>query len=142
MTRQEQLDLIRAACIEANPSDTTLRDQHSWQGLQIRRRHGRPIRLADVLEAARTVGYDSTEDRLGVITGVVTRYDLRKDDLPEQSDECVAHLSRTCSDEASERSEPASSAVPTAAAEEKHEHDDDDERCTVHEETPIGSCGQ
>ena len=28
------------------------------------------------------------------------------------------------------------------AAEEKHEHDDDDERCTVHEETPIGSCGQ
>lgn len=94
MTRQEQIDLVRAACIEANPSDTTLRDQNSWQGLQIKRKHGRPIRLADVLEAARKVGYGSTEDWLGVITGVVTRYDLRKDDLTEQSDECVAYLAR------------------------------------------------
>jgi hypothetical protein len=67
MTRQEQLDLIRAACIEANPSDTTLRD-HSWQGLQIKRKHGRPIRLADVLEAARKLAYGSPEDWLGVIT--------------------------------------------------------------------------
>lgn len=92
MDRQEQLDLIRAACIEANPGDTTLRDQNSWQGLQIKRTHGRPIRLADVLEAARKVGYVSTEDWLGVITGVVTRYDLRKDDITEQSDECVAYV--------------------------------------------------
>lgn len=92
MTRQEQLDLIRAACIEANQSDTTLRDKNSWQGLQIKREYGRPIRLADVLEAARKVGYHSTEDWLGVIAGVVTRYDLRRDDITEQSDECLAFL--------------------------------------------------
>jgi hypothetical protein len=94
MTRQEQIDLIRAACIEANPTDTTLRDQNSWQGLQIKRKGGRPVRLADVLEAARKVGYGSTEDWLGVITGVVTRYDLRKDDLTKQSDECVAFVAQ------------------------------------------------
>jgi hypothetical protein len=40
------------------------------------------------------VGYSSTEDWLGVITGVVTRYDLRKDDITEQSDECVAYLAQ------------------------------------------------
>jgi hypothetical protein len=94
MIRQEQLDLIRAACIEANPSDTTLRDQNSWQGLQIKRNYGRPIRLADVLEAARKVGYGSTEEWLSVITDVVTRYDLRQDDLTEQSDECVSFLAQ------------------------------------------------
>jgi hypothetical protein len=94
MNRHEQLDLIRAACIDANPSDTTLRDKNSWQGLQIKREYGRPIRLADALEAARRVGHTSTEDWLGVVTGVVTRYDLRKDDITEQSDECVAYLAQ------------------------------------------------
>jgi hypothetical protein len=90
MTRQEQLDLIRAACIEVNPSDTTLRDKNSWQGLQIKREYGRPVRLADVLLAIneskkRPYGYD-------VLMEIVAYWNLRKDDLSEQSVECVAFL--------------------------------------------------
>ncbi|MCB1392884.1 hypothetical protein [Nitrobacter sp.] len=98
MTRQEQLDLIRAACIEANPSDTTLRDKNSWQGLQIKREYGRPVRLADVLLALEQSGdpqyaVNTTGEfmRWGdTPTGI--RWNLRKDDLAEQSDECVAFL--------------------------------------------------
>jgi hypothetical protein len=99
MTRQEQIDLIRAACIEANPSDTTLREQNSWQGLQIKRSHGRPIRLADVLLAmdryARTEVCVGKDGSFCVGDGPkMAWWKLRKDDLTEQSDECVAFLAQ------------------------------------------------
>ncbi|MCV0387891.1 MAG: hypothetical protein K5821_16105 [Nitrobacter sp.] len=92
MTRQEQLDLIRAACIEANPSDTTLRDQNSWQGLQIKRKYGRPIRLADVLLAITKATNPIDGKRADAFLDVIERYDLRKDDSTMQSDEWVAFL--------------------------------------------------
>ncbi|MDR6305920.1 hypothetical protein GGQ85_003646 [Nitrobacter vulgaris] len=112
MTRQEQIDLIRAACIEANPSDATLRDQTSWQGLQTKREHGRPVRLADVLlamEAGSTYGdslnlnFDGSMEycRVNLPAGPEPEqeifkgsWNLRKDDLSEQSDECVAYLAQ------------------------------------------------
>lgn len=105
MTRQEHIDLIRAACIEANPSDTTLRDKNSWQGLQIKREYGRPVRLADVLLAIDKAAnprygnlHVTTGGHLGVIspvapmTHVYAQWDLIHDDLVDQSDQCVAFL--------------------------------------------------
>lgn len=104
MTRQEQLDLIRAACIEANPSDTTLRDKNSWQGLQIKREYGRPVRLADVLLALPTlwvqpktdVGNGTRSINSGMMNSGIS-WNLRRDDLAEQSDECVSFLAELLS---------------------------------------------
>ena len=106
MTRQEQLDLVRAACIEANPSDPTLRDQNSGQGLQIKRAHGRPVRLADVLLAIERSDHDELysvgeggwfyQDTLqgDGYANMDVLWNLRKDDLTEQSDECVSFLAQ------------------------------------------------
>ena len=99
MTRQEQIDLIRPACLEANPTDSTQLDQHSWQGLQTKRKTGRPIRLADVLLAIPTLWVQPKTDvgngtrfiHSGMANSGIS-WNLRRDDLAEQSDECVAFL--------------------------------------------------
>ena len=95
MNKLQNIEVIRRACVAANPEieqgywvggDNALYDPHpSWVNEPI-------IRLADVLEAARKVGYNSTEDWLAVITGIITRYDLRKDSLTDQSDETLQFL--------------------------------------------------
>lgn len=84
MNRQEQLDLIRAACIEANVKILTRANK--WHGIG----GEDDIRLADVLLAIneskkRPYGYD-------VLMEIVAYWNLRKDDLSEQSVECVAFL--------------------------------------------------
>jgi hypothetical protein len=113
MTRDQQLADIRAACIKANPSILELEEM---SGLRIER----PIRLADVLLAIElSVGSNITyysADTRGCIYGTIEldpvqlnnfpgvdhfikhipgpTWNLRKDDLTEQSDECVAFLAQ------------------------------------------------
>jgi len=82
-------------------------DLDSGQGIKeqttvsLREVHGRPIRLADVLLAVphlkprdhRNIvrGQAESAGNVGFVT-VVCEWNLRKDDLTEQSDECVAFL--------------------------------------------------
>lgn len=119
--REQNIEVIRKACVAANPEIMELKFgcEMRCKGKMLRyigkdngssalivddgsllfvdaigevEILGHPIRLADVLEAARKVGYNSTEDWLAVITGIVTRYDLHKDSLTDQSDVCLAFL--------------------------------------------------
>ncbi len=110
MTRATQLEVIRTAVIKANPEIgrekwrcTSCNDQsffgsenlHSFQGcageIQKELYVSRPIRLADVLLAiGRPALYDSSAYFLYKNGNEV--WDLRRDDLTEQSDECVAFL--------------------------------------------------
>jgi hypothetical protein len=118
MTRQEQLELIRQKCIEANPDKLAEHDHkklpcqevctnrvdiyHDWNeregggctyGVQLG-----PIRLADVLLAigGRNVKsyYSVHKDGHWCISNFrdLCWWNLRKDDLTEQSDECIAFL--------------------------------------------------
>jgi hypothetical protein len=139
MTRDQQLEAVRAACIRANPEITELKfgcevlrrsettyhvinplgwganDRKCWLNsvpfgdmpIELEKDLvqnggefeivGRAIRLADVLLA---IGKDgrveyamAAHDGLQIRVGYDAVYwNLRKDDLAEQSDECVAHL--------------------------------------------------
>jgi hypothetical protein len=90
MTRTEQLELIRRKCIEANPSK-------EWHWICPARKScsvefDEPIRLAgvavthagNILEAPQDDWVEPEQGR--------TKWNLRKDALTEQSDECVAFL--------------------------------------------------
>lgn len=97
MTRDEQLNLIRSKCIAANPDKgwvvAGLEGFNYWKNKPL------PVRLADVLLA---VNYDhlaplAEERRERVkdltVAEIVSRWNLRQDDLTEQSDECILFLS-------------------------------------------------
>lgn len=93
MTRQEQLDLIRAACIEANVKILTRANK--WHGIG----GEDDIRLADVLLAIPTLWVQPKTDvgngtrfiNSGMANSGIS-WNLRRDDITEQSVECVAFL--------------------------------------------------
>lgn len=109
MTTQQQIALIRQECIEANPEIVSDKKQ-----IDIRNGHGewlgveetgvmRPIRLADVLLAIPlTEGttwrvtqngiFVSVEDEWGKETFTDAQWNFLKDDLTEQSEECITFL--------------------------------------------------
>jgi hypothetical protein len=112
MTRQEQLDRIRAACIDANPEIAKREELYHPQGMGA----SKPIsifgtiRLGDLLlvignsKKRHSVTIDAQRDNLVFFwatkdpdnpdraTLLRSQWNLRKDDLTEQSDECVAFL--------------------------------------------------
>lgn len=53
---------------------------------------GRPIRLADVLLAHQAIKYETAMTKYYQIASVVEKWNLHKDDLTEQSDECVKFI--------------------------------------------------
>lgn len=103
MTTQQQIDFIRQKCIEANPEINSGQFLQEWSIEEINTNPRvavvRPIRLADVLLA---IGKKTTHDfgyyccDNGVIaqtgSGAKANWNLRKDDLTEQSDECIIFL--------------------------------------------------
>ncbi len=116
MTRDQQLELIRRKCIEGKPE---IVDQHSIDcdmdesGGFVRRHRGcvvRAIRLSDLLFALESNHREDyaiisngffltwrTDNRFGQdgdwkLASTEAHWNLRKDDLTEQSDECVAFL--------------------------------------------------
>ena len=107
MNRDEQLAVIRQKCIEAN-SDKNWNEERQ-DGFGYWKAYPLPIRLADVLLAVgkkkKAVCVDSG-GYIGVAQpppfpdqGVVFvfcdfKYDLHKDDLTEQSDECLTFLAQ------------------------------------------------
>jgi len=102
MTRDEQLQTIRTACIEANPEinePCTCPKGGRWDGERICDKCGgweyvpRPIRLADVLLAIESYpDYDEAVHGLLFSGPVDRRWNLHADDLTQQSDDCIAFL--------------------------------------------------
>lgn len=89
MTRQQQIEIIRKACAAANPQVEIL------MGQEMSVYYIRPIRLADVLSAIGNVDarVKVDGDKLKVFADeTMLTWNLRKDDLTEQSDECVEFL--------------------------------------------------
>lgn len=90
MTKQEQLDFIRSRCIAANPE---IEERSRFNRLHEVR--VLPIRLADLLlaidglTAGKVPGNDFAYIRKG---NVRSKWLLTKDDLTEQSNECVSFL--------------------------------------------------
>lgn len=97
MNREEYLALIRQKCVEANPELDTVYDLP------------RPIRLADVLCALRPLQGSLAIDKDGLfviptipqlggwvpattINAAHPFWNIYRDDLTEQSDECIAFL--------------------------------------------------
>lgn len=94
MNKDEQIALIRAKCIEANPEIEELvggdGDPFGNGGPIIQ---DRPIRLTDVLLAIRqNERYDDIQ--VAKLVGIVglPLWNLRADDLTLQSDECITFL--------------------------------------------------
>jgi hypothetical protein len=97
MKRGEQINLIRAKCIEANPE--------RWNDFENLKRDDDKIRLADVLLATEKkapakhvpegngliIFSDGSMSWNGKPSSVV--WYLRNDDLTEQSDECIEFIS-------------------------------------------------
>ncbi len=91
MNRQEQLETIRAACIRANPDRAWIRYEDvdtEW-----------PVRLADVLWAWHEKADKDLQDKdiiplpMRAMYGkIALHWNLRKDDLTEQSDETISFL--------------------------------------------------
>lgn len=119
MNRQEQLDLIRQKCIEINPSilcvdcegvGYQVEGDHNGEPVQVQCPcHERPIRLADILLAIESSFLAASKNVEEVVIaetgsfGVVRNetqqvawhpiyWKLRKDNLTEQSDECIKFL--------------------------------------------------
>lgn len=99
MNRDRQIEAIRAACIRANPEIVVnkhaqlIKQDHSVEYFE----QCRSIRLADVLLAIGSgvrleEQTSSGELAIGIAGRGWTRWNLRKDDLAEQSDECIAFL--------------------------------------------------
>jgi hypothetical protein len=116
MNQKQQLDLIRQKCIEANPEiegklhaqwgcpkhdPSAFKKQLHCTCVKV---NARPIRLADVLLAMHTisvyVGDDGqfyqfdgfTDDGGHALQSKTIAWNLRKDRLNEQSDECIRFL--------------------------------------------------
>jgi hypothetical protein len=85
--RNEQLEAIRAACIEAKPEI-----EHSQDGLN----GVRPVRLTDVLLAVETGWWHrdrNAEHEISADTSkLLILWDFHQDDLTQQSDECIDFL--------------------------------------------------
>jgi hypothetical protein len=97
MNRQKQLELIRAKCIEAKPTNDFLCGcaccEVEGQDFE------RPIRLADVLLAINSaivvMDNPTSEDAENYsyrIMDTVMKWNWRKDDLTAQSDQCITFL--------------------------------------------------
>lgn len=84
MTRDQNIEAIRAACIKANPDSF---ERFNWGKPS-------PIRLADVLLAMREGGKATEAQEFWLIEDCnrENTWNLRKDDLTLQSDECVIFL--------------------------------------------------
>lgn len=102
MTRNEQLDAIRAAAIKAN-SDIKTRGRCSDGQGSDEPCEDRLIRLTDVLNAIHTVSiyigdggemykFVSFEGGGHLIRPLGVKWNLRQDDITLQSDECIAFL--------------------------------------------------
>jgi hypothetical protein len=93
--RDQQLEAIRAACIRANPhiSERSIGavDEDTGTDMWVR---DDTIRLADVLMLPDTSEMlnATDEENATVCFRFIRMWNLRKDDLTEQSDECVAFL--------------------------------------------------
>jgi hypothetical protein len=112
MTRDQQRELIRRKCIEANPEIQTYRSpcqckDHGNCPFADHARVGRPIRLADVLCVAEARTHKEVEGgnpeeqaesfetfRRDIFANVCVEWDIYHDDLTQQSDECVAFLAQ------------------------------------------------
>lgn len=102
MTRNEQLDAIRTACIKANPEIVEQKEIHVSPLTGKHMKYDRPVRLADVLLAidrtrcqirALIQSPDTlTIEKVGYGRSIIFDWNLRQDDLNEQSDECIAFL--------------------------------------------------
>lgn len=96
--RETHLATIREACIKANPEVAELKAFECPDGEHEDTYLYRPIRLADVLEAARVARGGMWARYNGVMTldqwvaDLLPMWDLQKDDLTEQSDECLSFL--------------------------------------------------
>lgn len=108
----ENLELIRQKCIEANPEITTeevlicTRDWSAWTYKTMTEddfvMEPRPIRLADVLLTIRNVKPQTNPEKICLIVPVppyhlmetecLNKWNLRKDDLNEQSEEVINFL--------------------------------------------------
>ena len=84
MTRDQQLEAIRAACIKANPN------RHRENARWWHRYEPEPVRLADVLLAVTELGRPMATRSRSLIMDALVQWDLMRDDLAQQSDECVA----------------------------------------------------
>jgi hypothetical protein len=89
MTRDEQLIIILAACVMANPQKIATLDRRGDAG--------RSIRLTDVIMAMetgrwyrdpRTRGREISDDT----SKVIALWSLEEDELAQQSDECIGFL--------------------------------------------------
>lgn len=95
--RENNLEIVRAACIQANPEIVELMDFRKggkqYPGLE------RELRLADVLVAMPNCYFEKSSRvhgggllRLLIKDGGFLEWNLRADNLEEQSDERVAFL--------------------------------------------------
>lgn len=97
--RHQQLTLIRQKCIEANPeiAERRLDAEKTWDGATVNIFDNK-IRLADVLSALENTSHYLEINQLGHFTfkgvtgGEWGEWNLRKDDLTEQSDETILFL--------------------------------------------------
>jgi hypothetical protein len=96
MTRDEQLALIRQKCIDTLTTGATRSEKSVYA-----RHFNRPIRLADVLLGigesdwfvnTHTGRFFKWSRALGEMVGQPYSWDLCRDDLTQQSDECIAFL--------------------------------------------------
>jgi hypothetical protein len=97
-TRQEQLELIRDACIRANPEIEKRRidyvDEDTGDDTWVQ---DDTIRLADVLLAhSKTITPPTNSEEKSKIQNdvlnIIYWWNLRKDDINDQSDPCVAFV--------------------------------------------------
>lgn len=93
MNRDQHIALVWRKCIEANADE---KDRYEIGP--------RAVRLADVLLAIQKARGGMWARHSGVfevdqwVKDLLPMYDLRKDDLTEQSDECVAFLAKLLND--------------------------------------------
>lgn len=83
-----QIEIVREACVKANPA-ILLGEDEAHQGP-----YYRPIRLADVLLAMKLQEDREFAYQVKLIVGGAynTMWNLRKDDLPQQTPETLAFL--------------------------------------------------
>lgn len=93
--REQNIEVIRKACIAANPEIMELKFGEFVTSLGSGE-DTRPIRLADVLlviegrfSEAEIITKDPYYETFG---DIISRWNLRKDSLTDQSDECLAFL--------------------------------------------------
>lgn len=84
MTRDRQIEAIRAACIQANPGMGFANDWGDY----------RPVCLADVLLVITNLSRPLAARGRHLVFDALVYWDLMQDDLTRQSDECIAYLAR------------------------------------------------